>query len=374
MPLYHEPKIFCSVILLLIFFMPANASVISLTTSATSTTSSPSSIASPLTPLEVFIAGGDAGPLGMNKVSGFYGPGAWAGWFLTVIASWIHLLKRGPGSWSDPTAWTYILGINLAAVDLICQFRFLPESRVKEATGSQSWNRAGEVGAATVMIHWGLFHMVFQSYVLLGLYIDDIIRAPATVIAIGIVLPTCALFTEFWLTAGIDVPALFWASARNEVTKEQPYWMAIAALSGAAIVPAGASFFWLRGIEETVPTLAHSVGQYSPWLRKTIQKTTNLAVNTAIGVSMLAGSAAFAVHQLNFFLCIPFPAMRYVWEAYIVRRASSSRSCYFMPCAPQSISDLDQLTPLFVGLFLLVVTEIAPLLHEALLKRKHRQE
>src|SRR2546429_5716717 len=30
-------------------------------------------------------------PLGIANVSGFYGPGAWPTWFLSVCGSWLHL-------------------------------------------------------------------------------------------------------------------------------------------------------------------------------------------------------------------------------------------------------------------------------------------
>ena len=46
--------------------------------------------------------------------------------------------------------------------------------------------------------------------------------------------------------------------------------------------------------------------------------------------------------------------LKYVFKAYPLRRIDPSRSCFFMPCAPQSISDSDQAGPLFVGLILFV--------------------
>ena len=45
-------------------------------------------------------------------------------------------------------------------------------------------------------------------------------------------------------------------------------------------------------------------------------------------------------------------AISYVLEAYVARNINISGSCFFKPCAPQSIKDGDQLFSLFAGLCL----------------------
>ncbi|KAK0658051.1 hypothetical protein B0T16DRAFT_386481 [Cercophora newfieldiana] len=49
--------------------------------------------------------------LGFAKVSGLYGPGTWAAWFLTVAASWIHIFFHSPRGKKklDLNLWVYPL-------------------------------------------------------------------------------------------------------------------------------------------------------------------------------------------------------------------------------------------------------------------------
>jgi len=51
----------------------------------------------------------------------------------------------------------------------------------------------------------------------------------------------------------------------------------------------------------------------------------------------------------------------------------SSDSCFFMPCAPQSISETDQAGALFIGLFLFLAVEIVIPLYK-ILKMRYRDD
>ncbi|KAH6677739.1 hypothetical protein B0J14DRAFT_585047 [Halenospora varia] len=63
-----------------------------------------------------------------------------------------------------------------------------------------------------------------------------------------------------------------------------------------------------------------------------------------------------------------FLSVVYVFKAYLFG-SSHSVSCFFMPCAPQSISETDQAGTLFVGLALFVGVEILPPLYATFKKR-----
>jgi hypothetical protein len=53
-------------------------------------------------------------PLGIANVSGFYGPGSWAAWFLTGAASWLRIVRRDERNF-DLNTWLFFAGTNWAA-------------------------------------------------------------------------------------------------------------------------------------------------------------------------------------------------------------------------------------------------------------------
>jgi hypothetical protein len=55
-------------------------------------------------------------PLGVSQVGDFYGSGAWAGWILTICASWYSFLG-GDKAKIDPNVWLFLPGLNWAAID-----------------------------------------------------------------------------------------------------------------------------------------------------------------------------------------------------------------------------------------------------------------
>jgi hypothetical protein len=77
---------------------------------------------------------------------------------------------------------------------------------------------------------------------------------------------------------------------------------------------------------------------------------------------------AFILYAANtFYLCIP--SFVYITGPLFLRFVHSE-SCFFMPCAPQSISETDQAGALFIGLFLFIGVEVAFPLY-ARLKRRY---
>src|SRR5690349_14987992 len=58
-------------------------------TKTTSLTSTATAI-----PLYLPVTASPPDRLGIAQVSGFYGPGAWAAWFLTGVAAWWRILRR----------------------------------------------------------------------------------------------------------------------------------------------------------------------------------------------------------------------------------------------------------------------------------------
>lgn len=50
-------------------------------------------------------------------------------------------------------------------------------------------------------------------------------------------------------------------------------------------------------------------------------------------------------------------SIEYIFQGYLKHGSVYKQSCFFMPCAPQSIAEFDQTLGLVVGLFVLVVLE-----------------
>ncbi|KAH6677738.1 hypothetical protein B0J14DRAFT_636387 [Halenospora varia] len=119
-------------------------------------TSDSSSFPASLT-LELSLSKSPPDLLGFSEVSGLYGPGTWAAWFLVIVASWLHLLYllAEIEIKLDINMWAYLLGLNWAAVDLIRHSRHL-SSQYYAGIGSEQWSKeAASVGAALTMVFWG---------------------------------------------------------------------------------------------------------------------------------------------------------------------------------------------------------------------------
>jgi hypothetical protein len=87
--------------------------------------------------------------LGISLVSGFYGPGSWTGWYLTLLASYVRLFTSDPDS-VDPNTVLFMLGTNWAAVDF-----FRRTSGLIDAGGFQE---AGMIAASLTVVHRGNAH------------------------------------------------------------------------------------------------------------------------------------------------------------------------------------------------------------------------
>lgn len=91
----------------------------------------------------------------LNLVSGFYGPGTFASWLLTLTTSWFTLLLRLDSS-GNTDLLPHLLYVNCAAIDTLR--RFIVFQRGKGASQNPF------TAAFTITI-WGLMHNHVQIYV-----------------------------------------------------------------------------------------------------------------------------------------------------------------------------------------------------------------
>jgi hypothetical protein len=74
------------------------------------------------------------------------------------------------------------------------------------------------------------------------------------------------------------------------------------------------------------------------------------------------------------FIWFPFCSIVYVFKAYFQHGSQVSGSCFFMPCAPQSLGDSDQLYPLMFGVLSFIGFDVLPVAYKIIKARfKHWQ-
>ncbi|OAK96144.1 hypothetical protein IQ06DRAFT_296936 [Phaeosphaeriaceae sp. SRC1lsM3a] len=141
-------------------------------------------------------------PYGFDQVSGFYGPGTWAGWVIAVTSTWLAILKGTHKLNYDLIG--HLLYTNWAAIDLIRQLR-------------SDDPLIGPTAAAIVVSYWGMVHGFFQHFVL---GIDDLhyhVRDDGdtdvawVVYAVARIVPVLALSGAVFHL--MDEKALIWAHA-----------------------------------------------------------------------------------------------------------------------------------------------------------------
>ena len=352
--------------------------------------------------------------LGFANVSGFYGPGAWTGWFLTIAASWLHLFRaRDGGGGTETNLWTFLALLNWAAVDLIrhghklytLDQRSLLPGEHKELRTTGWMKEAASTGAALNVVFWGSWHAFAQLLVSAALvwYGRRKIRARAFVLCFGAVLPFVSLLvvTYYLAVAGgseeaFDVlPALYWEGMR------------VYTMNGVFPVSHSGSFFFVcclgaagclllvtLGIASNSKFLYRywalilkSIGYYRPgwrkvfialylvcyiamipFLRYNACRIVFFIVYSPLSLPMTMGSliimiAVFAVQY----------STGYIWGAYITGSINRDNSCFYMPCSSQSIGELDQAFALFIGLLLFLGIEIGLPAYERLNKEREKR-
>jgi hypothetical protein len=100
-----------------------------------------------------------------------------------------------------------------------------------------------------------------------------------------------------------------------------------------------------------------------------ITKNDSLVSAGSTAMSFLLLVPSVLVIPLWWILCVGVCVTYYAVRAYMTRGVKASESCFFMPCAPQSIKEEDQLFALIAGLLLFVGWEILPVVRYEFKKR-----
>jgi len=377
-----------------------------LTATTSSSLSSWSSSASSLTKSEstrlfLPVTTSPPDPLGISQVSGFYGPGAWAAWFLTIVASWVRIFRKSEEK-VDPNTALFLLGANWAAVDIFRSIHALLRLQSNQPEYELSFTKCmGNYGAAFTVVICGTLHALLQIPFTIDLFVGmKCMSRRLRILVVGLVLPLIALtatafgpvLTGLGGTAIDFFPALYWKGTDNVL-----HAMLIVYSAGTSILLVAPSFWLVYALQQAVlpaglVTMIKKV-MSSPFNSPVIaiilkiyllcsllsfvvwSIVAQISSNDAwfwAAVPLLLPMVAFAwtiAAPAMWMMFVPGSAVLYAFKGYLHMGSSVSESCFFMPCAPQSISDEDQMYALLAGLFCLFGFEVLPPLFKEMRKR-----
>ncbi|KAF8846821.1 hypothetical protein BDZ45DRAFT_699692 [Acephala macrosclerotiorum] len=302
-------------------------------------------------------------PLGIANVSGVYGQGAWAAWFLTGTAAWWKIIKQSEDK-VDSNTWVFLFGINWTAVDIFKTIHNLQSLSSAEEEAKFSLH-IGTFGAGFNVLFWGSFHALLQLHVTFTLFENSGSRRHRMrTMIVGLVLPLIALLATTCLFHRLPngdmafrlLPALY-AMVEKDVVIDDLMKRKI--LSKIMTV-----YVYISCAALLIVVFVFIAGMKSKnwfWL----------------AFRPLFSRSAFVLPWFIPFLLAAFIGIcggYYVWDGYLRRNSESwiTESCYFMPCSPQSIKDEDQPYALLAGVFLFVGFEAAPPLFKYL-QRRYRE-
>jgi hypothetical protein len=322
-------------------------------------------------------------PIGFNNVNGFYGPGAWFAWASLICTTYYRLFKPGR-SGTDSNTSMFILTLNYAAVDMILHIRAMDNSKT---SGSVEWMKEGAcIGAALLIVWWGTFHAIVQSlYEILALKSAPQ-NAPRNAQRLylqlfGMLLPLISLTVFSFYCASPDllwnddhiahkIPAFYWSGMAAESHDNS---MIIISFTGplfllALLVGVGYEIWSSLPDESTfkVGVAGFSLLILNLWLCNVLVGSLILIVLAHTGHTDYILYLAFTIPPVTVIgtgcalwfqvLFIIGGPVAYIITAYLAQRIAWSQKCFFMPCAPQSILELDQACA-FTGGILLIFME-----------------
>ncbi|KAF2122823.1 hypothetical protein BDV96DRAFT_561441 [Lophiotrema nucula] len=139
-------------------------------------------------------------PLGINKVSGFYGPGAWSGWFITMLCSFYNVARFKPRSSRLQDTIIFVLATNWAAIDFLRQMDLARQ----ESDISRAEEYKGRIAAALLMTYIGLLFASPQIAVCLAVAYnckDKRLSPRDIVLLMGSYIPSIALTSLYGFMA-----------------------------------------------------------------------------------------------------------------------------------------------------------------------------
>lgn len=316
-------------------------------------------------------------PLGIALVSGFYGPGAWTGWLCAVLTSWYTIVQKPDGE-NVHDVFLHVAYTNWAAIDLARQMLRL---RAVDATARQAeLSMYGELGAAITVTTWGGMHVFLQLWICLAQRKSTVFTLRLSfwrrwlILALGLLVPslTLALFIHFETYGESEsehnisafIPGLYFSG----ITEMYPIhvFKTVAAFAQMQFVFAVGALIYVtmwsghllvKG--QTGLDLLGIVAYFGGvlWFLFSGQMYRLLSYWT-FWLFPVFIVIVFGYHLAALLGSVVFVGM-YVVKMFGSRGQSVQESCFFMPCAPQGISEWDQSFTVFCGLSMFVY-EVGP--------------
>lgn len=344
--------------------------------------------------------------LGIAEVSGLFGPGSWSGWFLTLVASWWRIMRASEETF-DPNTAVFLFSINWTAIDVwrgISITQSIPQDaldgKLRASRGLAS------LGAALNLTIWGSLHAQLQLLATMMIFRSSKAKTRRLLIhSVGLILPTITLLRYTPLSGETRTPALYWHGMEGSSYADLHFY---ATLTGSIIIPilswlihttksvlpedfidsTNSTIHWAKkslaikifgilSILLSIFSIARWLDIGSPgWAFGLLPLAVSLFVLFILNYSRIISTLLLAWGYTAFvsYVVVYDSTIQYVFKAYLSQTVDRSKSCFFMPCAPQAITDEDQLQTMVAGLSLFLVFEVFPIFRAKVKEWYRRRE
>jgi hypothetical protein len=308
---------------------------------------------------------------GVQGVSGFYGPGSWIAYTLTLATSWVAVIRNDQSHNLHHIG--YLLYVNWAAIDAIRH----SAQAFSEGTesGTRQLNAIESRRAALLVSWWGVCHIALQyTYAhTLNVFANSLFKR----VSIPISVPRYHRISGDGGVSRISDSHQN-SSAHNFIRRKSQYLGATRTLGvrrygrrRRRILELGVLLPAIAGLVESVRLFYQTSGEYEPWIywhtmnprnRKdsaTLYRlnfcTVGLAfllrtviqwIDRLFKKSFLIPNAKDVIGLATVGLIFVGPQftlpLSYIFRLLATGGAIWTKSSVFMPCAPQSLLDWDQ--------------------------------
>ncbi|OIW32947.1 hypothetical protein CONLIGDRAFT_156808 [Coniochaeta ligniaria NRRL 30616] len=327
--------------------------------------------------------------IGFNDVSGYYGPGGFIAWVLVIFTCYYYFLKRARGAARPPgidfNMWCFLLPLNGSAADLLNRIR---QINLLAAEPERAMQQAAPLAAATIFVTFGVLNCfaLLIGEIATDSETEDFSNASKLIkryglLCVGMLLPSASMtvllayqlqkdslvheilrstpaFYRSGMPVGIHDFLLYVMLLPGPMSLE----LAILLLTVITYATFPAIRRIMRWVLYGMAVLPIPVGLCAllfvdlPLRLLHIQAPYVSLICLAPYMALLA--FLFAVSSLVVFIAMS--------AYYAVEFMMGHRTCFFMPCTPQKIYEMDQLRDLVIGCFALSFIELG--LHRRVLK------
>jgi hypothetical protein len=324
--------------------------------------------------------------IGFNDVTGYYGPGAFVAWLLVLFTCYYHLTRRiNRTSWPVPfeSVTLFLLSLNGSAIDLFNRLKLI-DSLADDPIGARQ--QGAPLAAAVIFTHLGLIHglvLICLESVANGTGIPAPTSKLVCLLCVGLLLPSASLtllavsLTQQGgtpLRQVIDSTPVFYTTLVGGSDHRGILKMSIMVAPLSLVLILGLLGVYLDltfpGIRVLLASIARVVRVST--LPDTAARTPSLRRPPPTRWSLIWAARMYVVPLVTIVIVAVTATLitttHGIWLLYelaIFAVYRTDKKCYFMPCTPQKITEMDQLGALVMGCFGVALFELR--LHRRLL-------